>query len=253
MTIEIDLTGKTIIITGAAGGIGSGTVEIFTRAGANLILSDIAPAVVEQAERIKASGGHAIGVVADVTDSDQVANVVEIGVKEFGQLDFAFNNAGISGVQKRLEDLTAVEWDRILQINLSSVAYCMRAQVKAMLKTGGGVIINNSSVLGLGVFPDQSMVYSAAKHGLIGLTKQAAANHGKDNIRINAICPGLVVTSVLKRDGTSDKVEALKQRIPLGRTGLPEDMGKMVLALCSDLGAYVTGATILVDGGFSLN
>lgn len=253
MPIDVNLEDKSIMITGAAGGIGSGTSRIFAKAGASLILTDISETVLTLADEITSQGGSAIGVVGDITDTTEVTRVVEAGLKEFGKLDFAFNNAGISGLEKRLEDLTADEWDRILNINLSSVAYCMSAQAKAMMKSGGGVIINNSSVLGVGVFPNQSLVYSTAKHGVIGLTRQAAANHGKDNIRINAICPGLVVTSVLDRDGTSDQVEILTQRIPLGRAGLPEDMGKMVLALCSDLGAYVTGTAILVDGGFSLN
>lgn len=253
MSIEINLENKTIMITGAAGGIGSGTVKVFAEAGANLILTDISEAVLNQAELINLAGGKALGVIADITDAKDVANVVDAGVKEFGQLDFAFNNAGISGLQKRLEDLTTDEWDQILKVNLSSVAYCMSAQAKVMMRNGGGVIINNSSVLGLGVFPNQSLVYSATKHGVIGLTKQAAANHGKDNIRINAICPGLVLTPVLDRDGTSDQVDGLIQRIPMGRPGTPEEMGKMALALCSDLGAYVTGVALPVDGGFSLN
>lgn len=253
MAYTIDLTGKVIMITGAAGGIGSGTAKVFADAGATLLLTDISDNVLSLAEAINSAGGKAIGVVADITDQKAVSRIVDEGLKMFGRLDFAFNNAGIGGLEKRLEDITSDEWDHVLRVNLSSVAYCMGAQAKAMMKTGGGVIINNSSVLGLGVFPYQSLVYSAAKHGVVGLTKQAAANHGKDNIRINAICPGLVLTPVLDRDGTSDQVDTLKKRIPIGRPGTSEDMGKMVLALCSDLGAYVTGATLLVDGGFSLN
>lgn len=253
MAIQIDMTGKVIMITGAAGGIGSGAARVFAKAGARLVLTDLSEAVKELAKDFRDTGGEAIAVVGDIADPHLAGKVVDQAVETFGHLNFAFNNAGIGGVEKRLEDITADEWDRVLKINLSSVAYCMSAQAKAMMETGGGVIINNSSVLGLSVFPDQSMVYSAAKHGVIGLTKQAAANHGGDNIRVNAICPGLVLTEVLNRDGTNAHVEALKKRIPLGRTGDPEDMGKMVLALCSDLGAYVTGTAIPVDGGFLLN
>ena len=250
MSIAIDLKGKVIMITGAAGGIGAGTAKIFADAGASLLLTDISQEVLVQAEVFNSQGAKALGVIADISNPKDVETVVQSGLQKFGRLDFAFNNAGIGGKQSKLDELDFEDWDKVIRVNLSSVAYCMKFQVQAMKKTGGGVIINNSSVLGKSVFFDQSLPYAPSKHGIIGLTRQAAANHGEDNIRINAICPGFISTELLAVDGTNEQVDWFMKRTPLGRPGVPEDIGKMVLALCSDLGGYVTGASLQVDGGF---
>ena len=250
MSIEIDLSGKVMMITGAAGGIGAGTASVFADAGALLVLTDISEEVLKQAETFNEKGTKAIGMIADIADPNQVADIVAKGEKEFGRLDYAFNNAGIGGKQAKLDDLDFEDWERVLRVNLSSVAYCMKFQVEAMKRAGGGVIINNSSVLGKSVFKDQSLPYAPSKHGIIGLTRQAAANHGADNIRINAICPGFISTQLLTVDGTHEQVDWFMDRTPLGRPGRPEDIGKMVLALCSDLAGFVTGVSLQVDGGF---
>ncbi|MDA8889159.1 SDR family oxidoreductase [Hellea sp.] len=240
------------MITGAAGGIGSEAAKLFAQTGATLLMTDISENVLSQAELVNQSGGKALAVIADISKPDEVENVVATGVRELGRLDFAFNNAGIGGIGGALEDLDLENWNKVVSINLSSVAACMKYQAKAMRKNGGGVIVNNSSVLGLGAIKDSSLVYTAAKHGVIGLTKQAALNYGPD-IRINAVCPGLIDTSLVADGGQGHDDEWFMQRIPVGRKGLPIDIGNAVLFLCSDMASYMTGSTVLVDGGFLLS
>jgi len=255
MAIEIDFKDQVVMITGAAGGIGAGAAKCFAKAGASLVLSDLSEQVEQAAADFRAAGCKAVAVVADICEENSCKRVVDVAIAEFGQLDFAFNNAGMSGNAMPLEDVDFATWQKIIDINLTSVAYCMKCQVSAMKKSrkSGGVIINNSSVAGLMPLEGQSIEYAASKHGVIGLTKQAAINHAQDNIRINAVCPGLVLTDLVTAGMSGTGYDWYMRKIPMGRAGTPEDIGKIVVALCSNLCAYVTGATVPVDGGFLLS
>lgn len=249
--MHLDFSNKVIMISGAAGGIGSGTARVFAGAGASLILTDIDEQGLAKIDaELREAGAKTAPFAADIADPVAVEHIVQEGVRALGRLDYAFNNAGIGGKNTKFEDLDFEDWEKVLRVNLSSVAYCMKFQIDAMKETGGGAIVNNSSVLGQSVFKDQSLAYAPSKHGVIGLTRQAAANHGGDGIRVNAICPGFIATELLAVDGTDQQIDWFMQRTPLGRPGAPEDIGKMVLALCSNLAGFVTGAAIQVDGGF---
>ena len=178
MSLTIDFSGKAAIITGASGGIGAATARLFHRIGANLVLTDLSPEVETLAQEL---GDRAVALRCDVSDRSAQEELAQKALSQFGRLDFAFNNAGIGGKLADLAETDLDNWDKVIDVNLNAIAYGMKHQAAAMLKSGGGVIVNNSSVMGLKPIPDQTISYAAAKHGVIGLTKQAACNHGKDN------------------------------------------------------------------------
>ena len=240
--------GKTALITGAARGIGAAAARMFVEEGANVVLADVLGDVAYLADEANGAGGKAVSLVGSVGDADFCQSLVELAVDSFGQLDFAFNNAGIGGKQCDINELTIDDWQKVIDINLNGVFYGVRYQVPAMIASGGGVIINTSSVLGVKPIPGSSLEYTAAKHGVIGLTKQVAVNHGGDGIRCNAICPGFIETPL-----TSDQeTDWFTSRTPIGRTGSPEDIAGAVRMLCSDDAAFMNGASVMVDGGFVL-
>ena len=250
MAMTIDFSGKTALITGAAGGIGSATARQFHQMGAQLVLTDRSSDVAEFASEF---GSDAISFECDVTDRDAHQEMTEKAVDHFGRLDFAFNNAGIGGDLADLHETDLGNWDDVINVNLNAVAYGMKYQAAAMLKSGGGVIVNNSSVMGLKPIPDQTVSYAAAKHGVIGLSKQAASNHGKDNIRVNAVCPGLIETELVS-DGKAGKEDDFYiQKTALRRNGRAHEIASSVAFLCSDHASFITGVALPVDGGFILS
>ena len=247
-----DLKGKVAIVTGAASGIGRESALAFARAGAKVIAADITVDGGEETVRmIQQMGGEAVFVQVDVTKSDEVKGMVETAVATYGRLDFAHNNAGIEGIAGPCVACTEENWDRTININLKGVFLCCKYEIPEMLKAGGGSIVNTSSVAGLVGFGGIP-AYTASKHGVAGLTKTIALDYAKENIRCNAVCPGVIHTPMIDRftGGDPAALEAMTATEPVGRLGKPEEIADAVVYLCSDEASFITGAAIPVDGGF---
>jgi NAD(P)-dependent dehydrogenase (short-subunit alcohol dehydrogenase family) len=249
--------GKVALVTGAASGIGAAATRMFASEGAAVVITDLQNGVEEMVLEIEQQGGRATALVGDVSDPDNACSLVDMALEKFGRLDFAFNNAGIGGRPCPIEELTEEEWTRVININLNSVFFGIKYQIPAMLKSGGGVIVNNSSVLGLKPIPGQSLEYTAAKHGVIGLTRQVAVNYAADGIRCVAVCPGFIETPLTGADihghSRHEGKDWFVSRTPMARSGQPEEIAGAVRMLCSDDASFVNGASLQVDGGFLLS
>ena len=243
--------GKVVLVTGAGSGIGRATALVFAREGAKVVVSDI---VVEGGEetvqQIKAAGGEAIFVKADVSKAADVEALITQTVETYGRLDCAFNNAGIEGGVKPTIDCTEEEFDRTIAVNLTGVWLCMKYEIQQMLSQGGGAIVNTASVAGLVGFPGLPD-YVASKHGVLGLTKTAALEYAKSGIRVNAVCPGVIQTPMVERGAQlSPGFDELAVSMePVGRFGQPSEIGEAVVWLCSEAASFVTGHPMTVDGG----
>ena len=245
-------TGKVAFVTGAASGIGRAAALAFAREGASVIAADVSEeANQETARLIQKEGGRAIAVRCDVTRTENVKAALAKAVEVFGRLDFAFNNAGVE--PKNLAataELEEEEWNRIIDINLLGVFLCMKHEIPLILKQGGGAIVNTSS--GAGVIGIKgSPAYTAAKHGVIGLTRAAALDYAAQNIRVNAVCPGYIDTPMMSRY-TGDTPQGRAKMIaeePVGRMGKPEEIAAAVMWLCSDAAAFMVGHAMVIDGG----
>ncbi len=239
-----DVDGQVAIVTGAASGIGRAAAPIFVREGARVALADVnEEAGRAVAAEIEAAGGEAMFVRCDVSQEADVAQLVEKTVERFGRLDCAFNNAGAGEAPKPLAEQESAVWERMFRINQLSVFLCMKHQVAAMLKTGGGAIVNNASnsaVVGLGGLTP----YSSSKGGVVAASRSAAVEFAPQGIRINAICPGLVGVKQ-----TRDRDWAKELGIPIGRPGECDEIGEVVVFLCSPRASYLVGQTISIDGG----
>ncbi|WP_428331842.1 SDR family NAD(P)-dependent oxidoreductase [Novosphingobium sp.] len=248
------LTDKVVIVTGAAGGIGRATATVLAAHGARLVLSDVAAnACDDLVAQITAGGGQAIYTRADLASEAAIAGLVEGAVAQFGRIDGAFNNAGIEQKNKPLADLTLEEWDQAIRIDLTAVFLCIKHQVRAMLATGGGAIVNTASSLGQVAIPGAAE-YIAAKHGVIGLTRAAGADYAAQGIRVNAVLPGIIRTPLIARllDEPSFAAmgEKLKSRHPIGRFGEAHEVGEAVAWLLSDAASFMSGAAMACDGGY---
>jgi NAD(P)-dependent dehydrogenase (short-subunit alcohol dehydrogenase family) len=245
------MQGKVALVTGGGSGIGRAASIGFARAGARVVIGDIvAEGGNRTVELIKDTGGEALFLPTDVTAAQQVERLVKAAVDTFGGLDFAYNNAGIEGAQKGLVDCTEEEWQRVIAINLTGVWLSMKYEIPAMLRRGGGSIVNTSSVMGL-VGGASIPAYIAAKHGVAGLTREAALEFAKSKIRVNAVCPGAIRTPMVERiiaQGASEKYLTATQAMP--RLGRPEEIAAAVVWLCSDAASFVTGVAMPVDGGW---
>jgi NAD(P)-dependent dehydrogenase (short-subunit alcohol dehydrogenase family) len=242
---------KVAIVTGATSGIGKATAQALARAGARVVVSGINEALGSRVvEEITRDDGTAVFIRADVSRREDVEHLVSETVRQFGRLDIAFNNAGIEGDTALTADWTEECWLHVLDVNLTGVWRCMKAEIPAMLSNGGGVIVNCSSVAGLVGFAG-SAAYVASKHGIIGLTRTAALEYAPMGIRINAICPGVIDTPMVRRV-IHDDPEQARQILalePIGRMGNPEEIAAAVLWLCSDAATFVIGHPLVVDGG----
>lgn len=247
------LKGKVAFITGAGSGIGRTAALLVAKAGAKVaVVGHSADNIAETVALIEKDGGCATPIVCDVAVEDDVRAAVEAAVEKFGRLDIAFNNAGVEDKKAPLADLPSEEWHRIIGTNLTSVFFCMKYQLPWLVKQGG-TIVNTSSTAGVKGFPQQAS-YCAAKFGVVGLSKVAALDYAKDNVRVNVIAPGLTRTKIFDRiaEAWGDRVEELSDDIALGRPGRPEEIASLFLWLCSDAGAYATGQTFVVDGGLTM-
>ncbi|MBW4463444.1 MAG: SDR family oxidoreductase [Nodosilinea sp. WJT8-NPBG4] len=247
-----NFTGKVAFVTGAASGIGRATALAFAREGAHVAIADISePGNQETARMIEDLGGRAIAIKCDVTRSEDVKAALDKTVEAFGQLDFAFNNAGIEPRKAApTAEYDEEEWNRIIDINLRGVFLCMKQEIPLILKQGSGAIVNTSSGAGI-IGIKGSPAYTAAKHGVLGLTKAATLDYAAQNIRINAVCPGYIDTPMMGRfTGDTDEGRAkVIAEEPVGRMGTPEEIAAAVLWLCSDAAAFMIGHAMVIDGG----
>jgi NAD(P)-dependent dehydrogenase (short-subunit alcohol dehydrogenase family) len=240
-----EVEGKVAVITGAGSGMARACAEVFVREGARVVAADISGG---QEETAAALGDACAAVTVDVTDERSVEAMFASAVATFGRVDVALNVAGLAGAQP-LADITLDEYDRLMDVDLKGVMLCTKHALRAMLPTGGGVILNWSSTGGMNGSRMPTSVYSAAKHGVIAFTKQAAIEYGEQGIRANAICPGFIETEMSGGRGAAERFPAMVRGSCLKRGGQPEEVAELASFLASDRAGYITGAVVPIDGG----
>jgi NAD(P)-dependent dehydrogenase (short-subunit alcohol dehydrogenase family) len=246
------LAGKVALVTGGTSGIGRDTAVLFAKSGASVVVAGRRePQGQETVELIRAAGGEGFFVQADISKQADVEALVQKVVEKFGRLDLAFNNAGIEGVWVPIVRQSEQDWDRTIAINLKGVWLCLKYEIRQLLKQGqGGAIVNMASIMGM-IGSAGASAYTASKHGVIGLTKAAALENARSGIRINAVCPAVIETALSKRIFGAPAVH--KQVLgchPIGRFGRPEEVAQAVLWLCSEESSFMTGQSLVLDGGF---
>ncbi|GLV78422.1 SDR family NAD(P)-dependent oxidoreductase [Streptomyces hygroscopicus] len=245
-----NFSGKIGLVTGAGSGIGRATAIELARQGATVTVTDIDEATAaETTEMIRKDGGEALAVTVDIADEGSVRAAVERTVTAYGGLDFAVNNAGMASHHQQLDQMTLDQFERVVRVNLAGTFLCMKYELPALRRRGGGAIVNIASNGGLYAIPT-APAYVAAKHGIVGLTKVAAVDYAPHGIRVNAVCPGPTLTAGFEKVAAGTDMVARQAAItPLGRLATPEEAAAAAVWLCSDAASYVTGTAMSVDGG----
>lgn len=247
------LKGKAGLVTASGSGIGRASAIALAKAGAKVMISDVSEeGGKETVKMIKDNGGEAQFFKCDVSDEEQVKVLVDETVSAFGKLDFAHNNAGINAGQVKIGEMDSKDWDKTIKVTLYGTFYSIKHEVNAMIKTGGGAIVNTASGAGIEGSPNMAP-YTASKHGIVGLTKSVALEYGKQGIRINSIAPGATITPSIEK-WSKDQPEQYKgvlESLPSGEMSTAEDQGNAVMFLCSDLAKQINGVTIPIDGGYT--
>lgn len=246
-----EFDGKVALVTGAASGIGESIAHLYAQLGAKVVVSDIDdPGGQETVRAIQEAGGDALYMHADVSKPEDCMKLVGEALARYDRLDFACNNAGIGGEQNPLAQLSLEGWNRTISINLSGVFYCMRYEIQAMLKNGGGSIVNMASILGQVGFAGAG-AYVSAKHGVVGLTQTAALEYSRLGIRVNAVGPAFIRTPMIEGViADPGATESLTAAHPIGRLGQPQEVAELVIWLTSDKASFVTGNYYPADGGY---
>ena len=248
----MELEGKVGLVTGGTSGIGRDTAILFAKAGVKVVVAGRRDVEGEKTVGlVRAAGGDGLFVKTDVSKASQVEALIQKVVERFGRLDVAFNNAGIEGVWVPIVRQSEEDWDRTIDINLKGVWLCLKYEIRQMLKQGGGgAIVNMASVAGL-IGSAGAAVYCASKHGVLGLTKSAALETARSGIRINAVCPAVIETPMAERIFGAPEVQKWVLGLhPIGRFGSPEEVAEAVVWMCSDRASFMTGQSLVLDGGF---
>jgi NAD(P)-dependent dehydrogenase (short-subunit alcohol dehydrogenase family) len=250
MTQLLDLTGKVAVVTGGGSGIGEACAKLMARRGAKVVVADIDAEPAEAvAKTIASDGGEALAVRVDVADAASVEAMIASAVERFGGLDIGVNNAGIGGPMAPTGEYPLDGWRAVISVNLDGVFYCTREEIRVMRERGGGSIVNMASILGSVGFAN-SVAYVSAKHGVVGLTKNAALEHASDGIRVNAVGPGFIRTPLVESALDADALAFIESLHALGRLGTSEEVAELVGWLASDAASFVTGSYYPVDGGY---
>jgi NAD(P)-dependent dehydrogenase (short-subunit alcohol dehydrogenase family) len=246
------LSGKVTMVTGGGSGIGRAAATLFAREGAKLVVVDVDLASAQQCARdIVQGGGEAIAVGCDVSDENAVQRAVATAIERWGRLDCAFNNAGIGAKDASIPEVQLADWQRVHNVDLLGTFFCLKYQIPALLASGGGAIVNNASNAGKAAVPMLSP-YGSAKAGVINLTQTAAVEFGGRGIRVNAVCPGPILTETLKKVLAAHENKAAEGLlIPMNRAGQPEEVAELAAWLLSARASYITGQAISIDGGMS--
>jgi NAD(P)-dependent dehydrogenase (short-subunit alcohol dehydrogenase family) len=246
------LAGKVALVSGAGSGIGRAIAHTYALEGAKVVVADISTEYGEETVKIiQDAGGEAFFVTADSSLAKDNKKLVEATVERYGRLDIACNNAGIGGPAAPTGEYEIDAWDNVISLNLSGVFYACRYQIEQMEKNGGGNIVNIASIHGTVAAPN-SVAYTAAKHGVVGLTKNIAAEYGQKNIRCNAVGPGYIETPLLTAHSNKDMLKALEAKAPMNRLGTPQEIADLVAFLSSDKSSFTTGSYIIADGGYTI-
>jgi hypothetical protein len=246
-----DFEGQTALVTGGASGLGAATAAMLVARSARVVIADLNAAAAEAlARELDPSGEGAIAIGLDVTRSDDVAAAVAMTVRRFGRLDLAVNNAGIGQSGRSVAKMAEDDWRRVIDVNLNAVFFCLKHEIAAMPEGGGGAIVNMASALG-SIATVGAAAYVASKHGVVGLTKAAALEVARRNIRINAVAPGVIDTPLVQGSLKASQEERAKALHPIGRLGAPQEVAELVCFLLSSRAAFITGSTHLVDGGWT--
>ncbi|MCU6598951.1 glucose 1-dehydrogenase [Peribacillus frigoritolerans] len=243
------LDGKVSIITGGSSGIGEATVRQFAKEGAKIVIADInANKGLLLEEELKASGQEVVFVETDITEEKQIVHLITRTVSDFGRLDILFNNAGV-GRQSESHQLELADWRKVLSVNLDGVFLMAKHAIKQMLINGGGSIVNTASIMGHVGIADLAS-YNASKHAVVGLTKSLSLSYAKDLIRVNVVCPGYIDTPLIDKNSEESKKQLVSLH-PLGRLGRPDEIAKAVVFLASDDASFISGSSLIVDGGYT--